>query len=172
MSSSQRRRTNAKPDLISAWNSTFPRNSSRSSRSGRSFPAIVFCRQQFRSLAEVSRRSHASMLSRKQQWRRVKSRRRETRSVQPSNPSQGKSSASGDKDENANSDDEVTTPRTGSPSISPYSSFESVQSALGEPEERSTTAKSVPTSYPRGKGVTFEPEVKVYLVFRDELDDR
>lgn len=112
------------------------------------------------------------MLSRKQQWRRVKSRRRETRRAQPSDPPQGKSLTSGDKDDSANSDDEVTTPRTGSPSISPYSSFESVHSVLGEPEERRTATKPVPPSYPRGKGVTFEPEVKVYFVFRDELDAR
>lgn len=109
------------------------------------------------------------MLSRKQQWRRVKCRRRTSRTKAVDEVPEGKVPPTAEK-EDANSDDEVTSKRT---VTSPYSSFESVQSALEGREECHTATSGVPASYPRVKGVTFEPRVQVYLVtHKSELDAR
>lgn len=122
------------------------------------------------------------MLSRKQKWRRVKCRRRDVPKKHPTATatattdmpmSKGKSAT--DVDDNSEDDCETT------PSISTWSSFESVESALEDdanceaacPASRCPLPESPSPTEPRVKGVTFEPRVQVFLVtHKSELDTR
>lgn len=123
-------------------------------------------------VARIRSCPNTPMLTRKQQWRRVKCRRR-TNCGKDSEVPESKCPAKGEEDTNADSEDEVSTTRTGAPSISTYSSFESVHSALGESEDCITSAQLAPPPDARGKGVTFEPRVQVFLVtHKSELDTR
>lgn len=125
------------------------------------------------------------MLTRKQQWRRVRYRPRQHA------PAEALAAVDGDKPAKPHAggrscdDDEIST----STAFSTRSSFDSVVSSLeeeggeateeeGVQDEEGCGALSLPRPSPvavdaRGKGVTFEPRVQVFLVtHKSELDSR
>lgn len=129
------------------------------------------------------------MLSRKQKWRRVRCRPRQTPVIDKA-PGPLETAGPDKKSDLVDSDsDEVSTITS---AISTWSSFDSVESALeGQDEEGETSSQGeggveervggvhvsgcvVDTREPAApKGVTFEPRVQVFLVtHKSELDNR